>query len=80
MKLADPYKAATTEDDATVLPHPDLPGCSSFRRTGVGGEPANANATALRRGRPVPQPGVPGSPSSLLYKGGTVALCPRKIG
>jgi DNA-binding CsgD family transcriptional regulator len=29
MKLDYPYKAATTEEDATVLPHPDRLGCSS---------------------------------------------------
>jgi DNA-binding CsgD family transcriptional regulator len=47
MKLDNPYSAATAEGAATVLPLPDLPGCSSFRRTGMGGEPANANATAI---------------------------------
>ena len=41
MKLDYPYNAANAEGDA-----PDLPGCSSFRRTGMGGEPANANAAA----------------------------------
>lgn len=57
IKLDYPYKAATTEEDATVLPHPDLPGCSSFRRNGAGGEPANANATATFEEAAVPQPG-----------------------
>ena len=41
MKLDYPYNAANAEGDAR-----DLPGCSSFRRTGMGGEPANANAAA----------------------------------
>jgi hypothetical protein len=65
MKLDYPYKAATAEEDATVLPHPDLPGCTSFRRTGMGGELANATATfeeaALSHnpGTGLPEPSAP---------------------
>jgi hypothetical protein len=42
MKVDYPYKTATIEEDATVLPRPDLHGCSSFPYSAMEGVPPNA--------------------------------------
>jgi DNA-binding CsgD family transcriptional regulator len=46
MKLDYPYKTATVEEDATVVPRPVLPGCSSFTHTGTEGVLPNADIAA----------------------------------
>jgi hypothetical protein len=46
MKLDYPYKTATVEKDATVVPRPDLPGCSSFPYSGMEGVLPNADIAA----------------------------------
>jgi DNA-binding CsgD family transcriptional regulator len=85
MKLGYPYKAATAEQGATVLPRPDFSGCSSFRRTGMGGEPANANATATfeeavlsdNPGTGLPEPSAPhGWDNASIPKGNRLVLSP----
>jgi len=43
MKLDHSHKAATVEEDATVLPHPDGYGRSSFRLSGTKGVLPNAD-------------------------------------
>jgi hypothetical protein len=47
MKLDYPYETAGAEKGATVVPHPNLPGCSSFFNTGI--EHALANLAKVRR-------------------------------
>jgi hypothetical protein len=57
MKVDYPYKTATIEEDATVLPRPDLHGCSSFPYSAMEGVPPNAeiagtSEVAARRQNP----------------------------
>jgi DNA-binding CsgD family transcriptional regulator len=46
MKLKYPYKTATVEEDATVLPRPDIPGCASFPCSGTESVLPNADIAA----------------------------------
>jgi hypothetical protein len=46
MKLEYSYKTATIEEDATVVPRPNLPGCSSFPYSGTEGVLPNADTAA----------------------------------
>jgi hypothetical protein len=56
-----------------VLPHPDVPGCSSFRCTGVGGEPANADTAANSEVAARYDNRVEDSTSPLLRRGETAS-------
>jgi hypothetical protein len=77
MKLKYPKKTATVEEEATVLSLLDLLGYSSFPLTVMEGALANADLAPNSEVVALYQPRVTGS---LLYEGGTVALCATEIG
>jgi hypothetical protein len=60
MKLDYPYKTATVEEGATLVPRPDLLRCSSFPYKGLEGVLPNADRRDLRSGGPQRLPGYRG--------------------
>jgi hypothetical protein len=74
-----PYKAATVEEDATVLPPPDPPGYSSFPCSGKEGVLPNADIAAAFEVAARCQNRMPDRTSHLRCKGRTAHLSAREI-